>query len=37
MKFREHVNYRLEKSWLNFGTDAEHVLDIVDITTLPVG
>jgi len=34
MKFGEWVNYRPETSWLNFGSDSEHVLDIMDIISL---
>jgi len=36
MKFGEWVDYRSETSSLNFGSDSEHVLHIVDIISLHI-
>jgi len=35
MKCGEQVDYGREKSWLNSGSDLEHILNIVDFVSLP--
>jgi len=37
MKFGDLVDYEAKKYWLNFGSDVEHILDIVVIIVFPVG
>ena len=38
MRFGDLIDYGvLDKSWLNFGSDPEHILDMLEIVSLPVG